>query len=71
MPRSIAPKLTHSVKHYSTERLKMNRLHYIDLRPAPLATKASHWIARAIGALALIAASVALLLSYFDVLTKG
>jgi len=48
----------------------MNRLHYIDLRPAPLATQARHWIARAIGALTLAIGCLVLMLAYFDILTK-
>ena len=49
----------------------MNRMHYIDLRPTPLANRARHWIARAIGATTLISVCVVLMLAYFDVLTKG
>ena len=48
----------------------MNRLHYIDLRPAPLANQARHWIARAIGALTLLSVCLLLMLDYFDVLIK-
>ena len=48
----------------------MNRLHYIDLRPAPLANQARHWIARAIGALTLVIGCLVLMLAYFDILIK-
>ena len=47
-----------------------NRLHYIDLRPAPLATQERHPIARAIGATTLAIGCLVLMLDYFDILTK-